>query len=142
MPKSLKHTHNTHDTHTHTHTHTQAGWLRVRESKNGEVVGEEDRFDLRLWRLLPRRFIFLFAAVAPAYADFLSLFLSLSLKLVHMYTGIFVSLSLSLYIYIYNIFCTLYLKNIMMCLSDKPDRFSLTRGISDAVDEQNVVTFK
>jgi hypothetical protein len=139
---SITHTHYTH-THTHTHTHTQAGWLRVRESKNGEVVGEEDRFDLRLWRLLPRRFFF-FAAVAPAYADFLSLFLSRSPKLVHMYTGICVHIYIYTHTHIYIIIIiTFFLfKNIIMCLSDKPDRFSLTRGISDAVDEQNVVTFK
>jgi hypothetical protein len=55
----------------------------------------------------------------------------------------------SIYIYIHThthiiiIIITFFLfKNIIMCLSDKPDRFSLTRGISDAVDEQNVVTFK
>jgi hypothetical protein len=29
-----------------------------------------------------------------------------------------------------------------MGLSDKPDRFSLTRGISDAIDDKTVVTFK
>jgi len=58
----------------------QSGVLRVRLSQNGEVVGEEERFDLREWRLLPR--------------------------------------------------------------SDKPDRFSLTRGMSESDDERNVISFK
>ena len=46
----------------------------------GEVVGDEERFDLREWRLLPR--------------------------------------------------------------SDKPDRFSLTRGMTEGDDDRNVISFK
>lgn len=57
----------------------QDSCLRVRITHNGEVVGLEEQFDLREWRLLPR--------------------------------------------------------------NDKPDRFSLTRGVT-APDQTNVVTFK
>ena len=41
----------------------QGGVLRVRLSQNGEVAGEEERFDLRQWRLLPRRCVCVCACV-------------------------------------------------------------------------------